>query len=341
MSSSDEQNASQRTSGIATNGEFSIHFLELGNYYAGDSVLIDCGDVEILIDAGSRDTSAKTIKTYVDQYCTDGVLEYVIATHAHQDHIAGFVGTDTIPGIFDAYECKTIIDFPLTKSTSKIYNNYVAKRDAEVAAGAKHYTAAECIQEKNGAKRVYQIAEGITLEILDSYYYYNLDSDTGENNYSVCTLITNGTQHYLFTGDLEKEGEEKLVEMNELPHCELYKGGHHGSRTSSSNKLLEAITPDTICICCCVGSPEYTDNPERMFPALEALTRMVQYTTDIYCTSLYTGDYNENNTFNSFNGNIVVTVQNGKLVVQGTNNSIPLPKTEWCRINRPTIYVGP
>ena len=72
--------------------DLSIHFLELGNKYTGDCTLIKCGNTEVLIDAGSRTDSAVTIKNYVDKYCTDGILEYVIATHAHQDHIAGFVG---------------------------------------------------------------------------------------------------------------------------------------------------------------------------------------------------------------------------------------------------------
>jgi beta-lactamase superfamily II metal-dependent hydrolase len=76
-------------------GDLSIHFLELGNKYTGDCTLIKAGDTEVLIDAGSRKGSASTIANYIDEYCTDGVLEYVIATHAHQDHIAGFVGTKT------------------------------------------------------------------------------------------------------------------------------------------------------------------------------------------------------------------------------------------------------
>ncbi|MDE6791394.1 MAG: MBL fold metallo-hydrolase, partial [Clostridia bacterium] len=92
--------------------EFSIHFLELGNKYAGDCTLIKCGNTEVLIDAGSRTNSATTISAYVDRYCTDGKLEYVIATHAHQDHIAGFVGKgsgDSKTGILYKYEVGTVI----------------------------------------------------------------------------------------------------------------------------------------------------------------------------------------------------------------------------------------
>lgn len=56
--------------------DLQIHFLELGNKYTGDCTLIKVGDTEILVDAGSRQSSAKTITEYVSRYCTDGVLEY-------------------------------------------------------------------------------------------------------------------------------------------------------------------------------------------------------------------------------------------------------------------------
>ena len=175
--------------------ELSIHFLEVGNKYTGDCTLIKSGDTEILIDAGSRQGSAATIVPYIQQYCTDGVLEYVIATHAHQDHIAGFVGTKAAPGIFESFECRTIIDFALTNATSSVYNNYVSKRDAEVESGAAHYTALDCWKEENGAQRSYEIAEGITMNILYNVFYEEKTSD--ENDYSVCMLLSQGENHYL------------------------------------------------------------------------------------------------------------------------------------------------
>jgi hypothetical protein len=53
---------------VIVTDELSIHFLELGNGNTGDCTLIDIGDTEILIDAGSRKGSAKTIRKYIDQY---------------------------------------------------------------------------------------------------------------------------------------------------------------------------------------------------------------------------------------------------------------------------------
>ena len=89
------------------------------NIMDGDSIYIKAGDVDILIDAGSKRDSASTISSYIDDYVKDGKLEYVIATHAHEDHIAGFVGNSTTKGIFELYSVDTIIDYALKNTTSQ------------------------------------------------------------------------------------------------------------------------------------------------------------------------------------------------------------------------------
>lgn len=83
--------------------------------------------------------------------------------------------------------------------------------------GAAHYTALDCWKEENGAQRSYEIAEGITMNILYNVFYEEKTSD--ENDYSVCMLLSQGENHYLFTGDLEKDGEAALVKNNALPYA--------------------------------------------------------------------------------------------------------------------------
>lgn len=310
--------------------EISINFLELGNKYTGDSTFIKAGDVDILIDAGSRNGSAKTIGDFIDTYCTDGKLEYVIATHAHQDHIAGFVGTNTAPGVFARYQVETIIDFNLTNSTAKVYNDYVAARDAEVAAGAKHYTALDCWNGTNGGQRKFQITEGIELEVLYQKYYEETTGD--ENDYSVCVMINHGDNHYLFTGDLEKNGEKSLVASNTLPKVQLFKGAHHGSYTANTDELLSVIQPEVVCICCCAGSDEYTSTEANMFPAQAAINRLGKYTEKIYVTTVVSSSEPG---YTSMNGNICFHCTNGKdYTVTGSNNNTILKETEWFKAHR-------
>ncbi len=318
----------QQTEQTVVDGDLQIHFLELGNKYTGDCTYIKAGDVDILIDAGSRTTSVSTIQNYINQYVTDNKLEYVIVTHAHQDHYAGF--TLKNGSLFDLYEVDVIIDFALTnqKSTgTSMYDKYIAERDAEIEAGATHYTAAQCITEQ---KNVFALTDEITLTVLDSAYYF--EQSASENNYSVCTMLTYGENHYLFTGDLEKEGEQALIERNDLPEVALYKAGHHGSKTSSTDALLEVISPEIVCMCCCAGSPEFKAAPENTFPTQAMIDRVAPYTDKVYVTSLCV-NY-DNNEFTSLNGNITVTANEQAVSVSCSASELRLKFTDWFKQNR-------
>ena len=302
-------------------GNLQIHFLELGNYNTGDCVYIKAGDADILIDAGSKTTSVPTIAAYLNDYVTDNKLEYVIVTHAHEDHYAGFAAKN---GIFDLYECEIIIDFARTnKDPSKgMQKSYLENLNAEIEAGATHYTALDCIEQ---GKTDFAVADGINMKILDSYYYRN-DSKT-ENDYSVCMLLTEGENNYLFTGDLEEKGEEKLVEMNDLPEVVLYKAGHHGSKTSSSDELLSVIKPQIVCVCCCAGSSEYTPVEANQFPTQAFIDRVAPYTDRVYVTTIVDDD--DAKTFKSMNGNITVCSDGSTVWVVCSASDVILRETAW------------
>ena len=326
----------------------SFHFLELGNNNTGDSTYIKAGDVDILIDAGSRQNSADDIAGYVDAYCTDGKLEYVIATHAHQDHIAGFTDAKKSNGIFTRYECETIIDFALTNAQSNVYESYVAARDAEVAAGANHYTALQCVKELDGAKKTYELGEGMSMTILYQEFYEISTND--ENDYSVCVLFNHGDNYYLFTGDLEADGEKSLVKHNSLPKVQLFKAGHHGSYTATTDALLSVIEPRIVCVCCCAGSVEYTSDLNNTFPAQDFVDRVAAYTDKVYVTTL--GKISQKVVdgvpqvdkkgnpvyadagFESMNGVITVLSSGGTVTVHCSASDTLLKDTDWFKTHR-------
>ena len=328
---SNKNNKNETMSEVVASGDLQIHFLELGNKFTGDCTYIKAGENDILIDAGSRVSSIETIDEYISEYVLDRKLEYVIVTHAHQDHYAGFATSENTDSLFDLYECEIIIDFAQItsgKEDGAQYKNYVRERDDEIAKGAKHYTAAEAV----GMGGEFDLGEGITLTVLDSYYYYNRAKN--ENDHSVCTLIDDGKNSYLFTGDLEAEGEKKLVEMNELPKVKLYKAGHHGSKTSSSEALLSVIKPEIVCVCCCAGSSEYTDANENQFPTQQFIDRVAPHTDKVYVTTLCV-DY-KNGEFTSMNGNIVIYSVAGNVQLAFSASDTKLKDTEWFRKNRTT-----
>ena len=305
--------------------DMSIHFIDFGNSSSGDCVYIKAGDTDILIDGGSTQNSASVIQQYVDKYCSDGILEYVIVTHSDTDHIYAFTtSASSGGGIFERYECKTIIDFNKVKEESATLRTYYARRDAEVAAGANHYTALECYNNENGAQRIYDLADGITMEILYQKFYEQVSSDN--NNHSVCVMFTQGDNHYLFTGDLEKAGEESLVASNpNLPEVELFKAGHHGSATSTNDVLLRVIKPKYVIASCVAGDRRYG------FPRQDFIDRVAPYTDNVYITMLHPDDQP---TMGSMNGNIVFSCVDGVIEVHGSNNDLKLKDTEWFKQNR-------
>lgn len=335
----------------------SVHFLELGNKYTGDCVFINAGEFEILIDAGSRADSVDDIYEYVKPY-VDGQLEYVVVTHAHQDHYAGFATKNYKDSLFSKFtddeetphEIGTVVTFAKTnqdktnqdESKAGLYKNF--KNNLGTLAG--NGTTVKKVNEyfESGASPTIKITDDISLEFLEHKYYY--EKSKTENNYSVCFQILEtageNVYRYLFTGDLEEDGEKDLVTKNsaKMGKTRLYKAGHHGSKTSTSQELLDLIEPDTICVCACAGSPEYTKNKDNQFPTQAFVDRV--YTknagTQVFVTSLCV-DYDANK-FTSMNGNIVICSTGNSVTRYFSNNATELRETEWFKTNRKLPYAA-
>ena len=350
-------------------GDLTIHFLELGNQYVGDSIYINYGEWDILIDAGSKSNSAAAIKTHIDQYMTDGILEYVIATHAHEDHIAAFYssgsGANRTIGIFDAYEVGTVIDFgdstnKTDPTSGSVINRYREARDKAIERDGGTYIPATTLFNQisphapipvphspitpiDSVNPVFQLTEKLSITILYNYYFFNKSSE--ENNYSVSILVKYGEQKYLFTGDLEAEAEHKMLEYyssagpgdaNILKDVTIYKGAHHGSNTSSSEEFMSVIRPKFVAICSCAGTTEYTNFAGGQFPTQNFIERIAPYTDKVYVTTLMINfsTTNENARFEPMNGTIVFSIVGDRIAVHGSNNDTILKNTQWFKNNR-------
>ena len=337
--------------------DFQIHFMMLGNDAAGDSVYIKAGDTDILVDAGSESNSYATTSKYINQYCKDGKFEYVIATHGDADHIAAF------PKFFQNYTVDTCIDFSCetseqfqsfkssgassrsyfagTTKTTATYGNYLKARDQYVK---HHYTAGDCYNNKNGASSQYKLSENVVMTILYNYYYWDNNNDgkadsTDENNFSVCTLfsyIKDGkSQHFILTGDLELDGEKKMSEYYDgstkektLPEVELYKAGHHGSKTSSNLCLLNIIKPKMCVVSCCCGTTEYTYNVQHQFPTQSFINHISQFTSKVYVTTVL-DEIDGSWTHTAMNGNVIVSEGINGIGIKASNNLTKLKDSDW------------
>ena len=79
------------------------------------------------------------------------------------------------------------------------------------------------------------------LHPIDASSTNLLDKD--KNDDSLVMKITYGNVDILFTGDIGKEAESRLIASGQDIRSEILKVPHHGSRTSSSAPFLDAVQP--------------------------------------------------------------------------------------------------
>lgn len=241
-----------------------FHFIDVGQ---GDATLIKVGDKNILIDtgdAGARDE----LFAYLDSHEVTEI-EYFVVTHFDSDHFAN--GTK----LLDEYDVKNVI-VPEQVKTTKMYETFIAKLDEQVIDGKiEVYNANTMIGEKLNI-------EDLELTILAPLKNNYKDS----NDYSICILAKYGNKKVLLTGDAEKAAEADIVEMYNQSDldCDVYKMGHHGSRTSSSQGLLDKATPEIVIVSC--GLDNKYGHPHK--EAMDRVQGLTVYRTDTQGTIVLT-----------------------------------------------------
>ena len=92
------------------------------------------------------------------------------------------------------------------------------------------------------------------------------------NDASAVLRLEYGSFSALFTGDLETEGERRLLDAcpERLLDCTLLDAGHHGAKNASSAAFLEAVSPQAILITCGRNNRYGHPSPEMLERAGEA-----------------------------------------------------------------------
>ena len=238
------------------NGAAEFHFIDVGQ---GDATLIKVGSKNILIDTGKR-SAKEALLNYLNNH---GVteIEYFVVTHFDSDHFEN--GVD----ILENYDVKKLI-LPDQAKTNKTIEKFLTKVEEQV--GTKD------IEVLNANE---MIGQKLDVEQLELTVLAPLRNDYDDSNdYSVTLMARYGNKRVLLTGDAEKEAEEDIVKRytsGELD-CDVYKLGHHGSRTSSSQGLLDLATPEYVIISCGVGNEYGHPHPETM----DRVSNLKIYRTD-------------------------------------------------------------
>lgn len=257
-------------------GLLKIHFFDIGQ---GDSIFIEAPNGnQVLIDGGPDGTILQKLGEVMSFYDRD--IDVVIATHPHADHIVGLIN------VLGRYNIGKVIEAKESYNSSE----FRAWNKAVEEEGSDNIEAI--------AGQVIDLGSGVTLNIL-----YPLSSVKGtqpKNPHDavvVAMLKYNGLE-VMLTGDMEAKTERQLIMAGVDLDSDVLKVGHHGSKTSSSEEFLTAVSPETAIIQ--VGAKNLYGHPTR-----EILERLKNYGIKYYR--------------NDLNGDI-------KLISDGTNYLISAEK---------------
>lgn len=244
----DNQENQYKNNPVITDGSFEIHYIDVGQ---ADSELVICDGKTMLIDGGNAEDSNLIVSYLRDLNISH--LDYVIGTHAHEDHIGGLSGA--------LHECKADNVFCSALSyKSKAFNNF--KRYAD---------------DRGGGIKIPSAGDGFDLgnsyvEILGPQKKYD---DT--NNNSIVMKVTYGETSFLFTGDAEREAEQDIIDAGYDLSADVLKVGHHGSSASTSYVFLREIMPEYAVISC--GKNNSYGHPHE-----ETLSRLSDADVKVYRT---------------------------------------------------------
>ena len=218
----------------------------------GQCILLHSGGRTALIDCGGNDGNAGD--TAADYLQTLGIttLDLLVLTHCHDDHANG------VPELMERMEVSALV-LPALREDESAYR-------AEILNLAQTKQTEVTLLSDNRA-----VAFGESTLTL-----YAPLGDGGSNEEGLFVLASCGDFDLLVTGDANSFVESLLIKYNQLPDIEVLAAGHHGSKHSTSDALLDAVTPEA-----CLISSGYNTYGH---PAQETLTRLAARDIDIYRT---------------------------------------------------------
>lgn len=221
--------------------DLEVNFLDVGQ---GDSILIKTPfGQNILIDGGSDSTIIKRLGESLAWW--DKRIDLMVLSHPHDDHVAGLID------VIKQYNVEQIL-YTGVIHTSPTYLEWL-----------------ELIRERKiflviiDRPQKISMGKNCYLDIL-----YPQESLLGKevnnlNNSSMVIKLVYGNTKFLFTGDVELEIEQQLIETQDFAslQADVFKAGHHGSDTSNSKEFLDAVSPKTVVIQ--VGKDNDFGHPSR------------------------------------------------------------------------------
>jgi len=206
-------------------GQLELHVVDVGQ---GDALALRTPRGRwVLVDAGRTwrggDAGRRTVVPYVRR--RGGEVALFVLTHPDADHVGG------APSVLEALRPARWWD-PGFVHTSDVY------REA-LAVARRHAIPWRRAQAGDSL-----VLDGVLVRVLgpDSSW---LASGASANDASTVLMVQHGRLRLLLTGDAEAAQEAWLVDRwGDALSATVLKVGHHGSRTSSTSALLDAVRPE-------------------------------------------------------------------------------------------------
>ena len=236
-------------------GDMGVTVLDTGQ---GQSVLLRSGHYLTLVDCGgdSMDNPGDIAANYLQAVGRSG-LDLLVVSHYHADHANG------IPQLLRRIDVGEIV-LPAVEEDSPL-------RAEIIAAAVERGVPVRFVQETAW----FRPSRADTIAVFPPML-----AGKNVNELGLTVLASHKALDVLITGDMEEEGERRLTETVPLPDVEVLVAGHHGSNTSNTPELLEAVRPELALIS--VGR-----NNKYGHPDWDTLVRLNNIGAEIYRTDLY------------------------------------------------------
>lgn len=264
--SEEVQTEPQETTISYAENNIAVHFIDVGQ---GDCELIKTKNYNVLIDSGEKEYY-EIVANYLRSLSITK-LDYVIVTHPHSDH-AGAMSY-----ILDDFEIGEVI-MPRVKD--------------DIIPTTKTYLRMTEVIDRKAIPLTYA-KPGQTIKIDDAEIdiFSPVNDYDDLNNYSICFKLTHFDNTFLFTGDIEKEAENDILDSGADIDCDVLKVAHHGSSTSSIKKFLNAVTAQYAVIEVGEGNSYNHPNADTVERLKKTGSTVLQ--TDVYGTIVFWSDGTE------------------------------------------------
>jgi len=260
-----------------------ITFLDVGQ---GDGIFLESpSGSTYLIDGGS--TSSSKVGQYIIQpyLKSQGIsnIDYMIATHMDEDHINGLLELiENIPeegskSLVSYITVQNLI-LPELREPDNTYLEFVARAEGK-GISIIYMSAGMSLQD----------GDVIITCLHPAYEVHSPD----KNESSLVLYLDYENFQVLFTGDVEGDGEEELLDVirdkyiDELSSIEVLKVAHHGSKNSTPKELLAILKPKISIISCGLNN-SYGHPHEELLERLEAVESQTYKTAECGAVTIWT-----------------------------------------------------